>query len=256
MKTFSNIFKFVFIVLIAMVACKSKIDPKQAELLKIGVHTVKVQEIIQTNQYTYLRLIEENAPEMKEGDTLWVAVTKMEATIGETLYYKDGFPMQNFVSKELNRTFKEVLFLDNISKTADFVKKEMAQVSAHENMSSTDTNVMTGGKAKIEKIELKIEPIAGGVTIADLFAKKASFSGKKIKVKGQVTKFSPDIMSKNWIHFQDGTESDGKFDLTITSDVTVKVGDIITFEGIIAIDKDLGYDYFYEVLMENAKILK
>ena len=62
-------------------------------------------------------------------------------------------------------------------------------------------------------------------------------------------------MGKNWIHIQDGTEFDGKFDLTITGNFSAKVGDIIILEGKIALNKDLGYNYFYEVIMEDAKIV-
>lgn len=251
MKTHTNYFKLVFIALLALVACNNS---KQAELLKLGIHTVIVQETINTSSYTYFRLSELGNPEVKESDTIWAAVPFTESRIGDTLYYKGGFPMVDFKSKELNRTFKKVLFLDNLSKTSDFVKKEIAAVPNHQQMSSLDSGMT--GKPKIEKIEVKIQPAAGCITIANLFAKKDSYSGKTIKVKGQVTKFSPEIMEKNWIHIQDGTESDGKFDLTITTDLTANVGDIVTFEGKITLNKDLGYDYFYEVIMEDAKIVK
>jgi len=63
-------------------------------------------------------------------------------------------------------------------------------------------------------------------------------------------------MNTNWIHLQDGTESDGKFDLTATCLENLNVGDIVTLEGKITLDKDLGYGYFYEVLLEDAKIVK
>ncbi len=251
MKTRSKYLKLIFVAFVALVACNSK-NTKQAELLKLGIHSVIVQEIIQTSQYTYLRLIEFGNPKVNESDTIWCAVTSMESSKGDTLYYKGGFPMKNFESKELKRTFKEVLFLDDLSKTDDFVKKEMAAQPSHQQMSSDSTS----GKPQISKIEVKIDPIAGGITIADLYAKKASYSGKTIKVKGKVTKFSPEIMGKNWIHLQDGTESNGKYDLTITTDLTVNVGDIIVLEGKITLDKDLGYSYFYEVLMEDAKKVK
>ena len=186
MKVYSNILKLVLIASVVLVSCKPKMDPKQAELLKIGVHTVTVQEIIQTSQYTYFRLKEEGNPQVNEKDPLWAAVTKMDSKIGETLYYKGGYPMKDFVSKELNRTFKEVLFLDNLSKTPDFVKKEMAEVPAHGNMSSSDTNVMNGAKSKMAKIDVKIDPIAGSVKISDLYAKKTSFAGKTIKLKDRL----------------------------------------------------------------------
>ena len=62
-------------------------------------------------------------------------------------------------------------------------------------------------------------------------------------------------MQKNWIHLQDGTAAGDKFDITITSTQEVKVGDMITVEGQIALNKDFGYGYFYDVIMENAKII-
>ena len=63
-------------------------------------------------------------------------------------------------------------------------------------------------------------------------------------------------MKKNWIHIQDGTEFDGKFDLTITTDQEVKVGDKISVEGNVHLDKDFGFGYFYDVIVEDAKISK
>jgi hypothetical protein len=61
-------------------------------------------------------------------------------------------------------------------------------------------------------------------------------------------------MGKNWVHIQDGTQFEGAFDLTITTDIQVPVDEINTFEGKIILDKDFGYGYFYSVLMEESKI--
>ena len=38
-------------------------------------------------------------------------------------------------------------------------------------------------------------------------------------------------MKRNWVHLQDGTEFNGKFDLTITSDEIFMVGSVVTVEG-------------------------
>jgi len=105
----------------------------------------------------------------------------------------------------------------------------------------------------IEKMNVKVEPCEGCITISNLIANKQSFSGKVIKVKGRVTKFNPEIMGKNWVHVQDGSEFNGGFDLTITTNDRVSVGDTLTFEGKIALDKDFGYGYFYSILMEEGK---
>jgi hypothetical protein len=106
------------------------------------------------------------------------------------------------------------------------------------------------------KADVKIDPCADCITIGRLIADKKSFSGKKIRVKGQVTKINEQIMGKNWIHIQDGTEAEGAYDLTVTSAQTVTVGETVTFEGKIVLDKDFGYGYFYNVLMEEGQLIK
>jgi len=40
-----------------------------------------------------------------------------------------------------------------------------------------------------------------------------------------------------------------------TSDVQ-NVGDIVTYSGTAALDKDFDYGYFYDVLLENAEVVK
>lgn len=120
-------------------------------------------------------------------------------------------------------------------------------------------NAMTGhqhqSQATAAKADIKIEPCTGCITIGRLFADKKSFSGKKIRVKGVVTKVNEGIMDKNWIHIQDGTEAEGLYDLTVTTGAMVSVGDTVTFEGNIVLDKDFGYGYFYDILMEGGNIL-
>jgi len=108
-------------------------------------------------------------------------------------------------------------------------------------------------KVEVVKMDVKVDPCKGCIKISDLLENKKTYSGKTIKVTGKVTKYNPEIMGKNWIHIQDGSEFQGGFDLTITTDQKVALGEIITFEGKIVLDKDFGYGYSYNVLMEDAK---
>ncbi|MCF6352598.1 MAG: hypothetical protein L3J06_06275 [Cyclobacteriaceae bacterium] len=94
------------------------------------------------------------------------------------------------------------------------------------------------------------------ITIAELFANKNNYANKTVKIKGEVKKYNSKIMSKNWIHLQDGTEHSGENDLTITSQMEVKTGDIVTFEGKIILDKDFGSGYFYKIIMEDGKVVE
>ncbi len=109
------------------------------------------------------------------------------------------------------------------------------------------------GKVITAKADVKVEPCADCITIAKLLADKQTYAGKVIKVKGQVTKFNSGIMGKNWVHIQDGTEFQDGFDLTVTTNITAAMGEVVTFEGKISLDKDFGYGYVYAVMMEDAK---
>jgi len=211
--------------------------------MSAAAHTVVAEEVLQTSQYTYIRAKEGN-------EELWLAAAKMEAQVGKTYYFFGGLTMTDFASKELNKTFKKILFVDNISDNPSAVEKN-APVNTQMPAAASK-----GSAIDIEKKEVKIKHGKDDITIASLLENKTSYSGKTIKVKGQVAKFTPGIMKKNWIHIQDGTEFSGKFDLTITTDQEVKVGDNITVEGVINLNKDFGFGYFYEVIMEEAKLVK
>ena len=112
------------------------------------------------------------------------------------------------------------------------------------------------GQIPVEKMNVIVKPGEGCLTIAKLLEDEKSFSGKVIKVKGQVTKFNPSIMGRNWVHIQDGTEFQGGFDLTITTDEQVTVGETVIIEGKLALDKDFGYGYSYKVILEEGKVVR
>ncbi len=194
---------------------------------------VKVKEVEQVGSYTYL-LVDGKGPEY------WIAVPSMEARPGEFYHYQGGMVMKEFYSQELDRTFDEVIFLEAIYAGKDPMVQETQQYTP-------------GSKTAIEKSGVKVESVEGSTTIADLYADPASFAGKTIRVRGEVTKFNPQIMDRNWIHLQDGTEYEEQFDLTVTSPSTFEVGEVVTLEGVLSINKDFGYGYSYEILLENAK---
>lgn len=227
---------FITIGIVALMSACNSQNSKPLNENQSNIHEVVVEEVLQTSRYTYLR-VKENDSEQ------WLAVPKIQAKIGGTYYYEGGFKMTNFESKELNRTFETVIFLERISAEPITAEKPVSPVSPHTSKSTT------------EKKDITIEHAEGGITIAELFSNKESYAGKIVKIRGQVTKFNASIMDKNWIHLQDGTDYNGKFDLTVTSDIELNVGVTVTVEGKITLDKDFGFGYFYEVIMEEAKLL-
>jgi len=112
------------------------------------------------------------------------------------------------------------------------------------------------GEVKKEKVSVSVRQKDGSVSIAKIFETKGDFSEKTVKVRGLIIKINSAIMGKIWIHIQDGTDYNGAFDLTVTSDLNLQVGDTVTFEGKISLKKDFGYGYSYDVIMENGKLIK
>ncbi|MEZ5059187.1 MAG: hypothetical protein R2879_19300 [Saprospiraceae bacterium] len=69
---------------------------------------------------------------------------------------------------------------------------------------------------------------------------------------GKVVKINPMIMGRNWVHLIDASVEEA--DLTITTQEPVPVGAIVSLEGTIALDKDFGAGYRYDIIMENAEL--
>lgn len=203
-----------------------------------NVHKVVVKEVLQTSSYTYVHAEE-------DGSLKWIAVPKMAAKVGEIYYYQGGTEMGEFKSKELDRTFSSIFFLNGMisPKVTEGGKPSLT-------MSTQKT------KASVINMDEHIDPAKGGVTIAELYTNKEKYAGKIVKVRGKVTKFNAKIMGRNWIHIQDSKDNQGKFDLTATTKEEVQVGVIITLEGMLTLDKDFGAGYFYDLILEDCQIIE
>ncbi|MHB1195962.1 MAG: hypothetical protein ACYC0A_03910 [Lutibacter sp.] len=153
---------------------------------------------------------------LEDGVKKWIAVPTIEAKTGDSCYYKRDREVMNFESKELGRKFDSMLFL----------------------------GFMT-----------KVKSLDDFISIEELYKNKKQYSGKKIKVKGKITKYSGVIMGENWLHLEDGTSFEDDNDLTITCQENVTEGDVVIFEGVISVNKNFGSGYFYKVIMEDAVIV-
>lgn len=228
--------KFIY-ALSAFLLSITVVQAQHAAHAKMNIHEFVVEEVLQTTSYTYLLANEKDSLQ-------WLAMPKIEASVGEVYFYTGGMEMRDFKSTELDRTFYSVMFLSGVS-SADVITPDGKAASK-----GADPKPIPDAK------ELNIDPAKGGMTIAELFEHKAKYAGKKVKIRGQVVKYSSHIMKLNWIHLQDGTDFSGENDLTITTGIEAKVGDIVTIEGVITLDKNFGSGYFYKVIMEEGQEIK
>jgi len=237
--------KIVKVILVFIAFQFSLLGMAQDPHSKSGLKKVIVQEVLQVKSYTYLNVLE-------DGTKKWIAVPTIEAKLGEVFYYKGGMEMPDFKSTELDRTFDAVIFIGSITK-ADAINLDKGMV---ESKAVVVEDSKPKKKGTLAQLELTIEGIEGCVRISDVFKNKALYAGKTIKIKGEVTKFNGGIMGKNWVHFQDGTSYEGAYDLMITSQENVNVGDTIILQGVLSLDKDFGAGYFYKVIMEAAVVVQ
>lgn len=192
-----------------------------------------VKDVKQTSSYTYLEV-------EGEKQTIWMAVNKKKIFKGEIVEVELGKPFENFQSKSLNRTFKELYLVSQYKLNGTTVGAKSPTM-----------------KKKVLKANIKLGSIKKAqYLISEIFANKSTLAGKEIEVRGQVVKFAPKIMGKNWIHIQDGSGEAGTNDLTITTSETVKFGETVLFKGKIVVDQDIGAGYTYPVMLEKAKIIK
>jgi len=242
-----KIFQTLILILLIASCGQNKKGKSTQQIASTDDKVFVVQEVLQTSKYSYLKVSENNTER-------WVAVTKVEAIAGDRYYYDKVHQMKNFHSKELNRDFKSVDFINKISKTPLSQPQPQTTKSPIAPMMSSPGH---GGKVKasINK-DISVEKAAGELTIAQVFSNPQSYANKEIVIKGKVVKVNKNIMGKNWIHIQDGTSHNNKFDLTFTSSQVPVINQEVSLKGTLVLDKDFGAGYFYDVIVEKAVIVK
>ncbi|BDV44779.1 hypothetical protein GURASL_37020 [Geotalea uraniireducens] len=206
-----------------------------------GVTTVplsgKVVETFNSGGYTYVSL-------EKDGKKTWVAIPETAVEVGRELSLKPGVEMTNFQSKGLKRTFATIYFSEGLASSVESTKGKGSKGSSG------------GVTVPAEKITVKKATGPDAYTIAEVYKEKAKLDGKKVTVRGKVTKVSAGIMGRNWVHIQDGTGNAeaGSHDLTVTSQDLPAVGEVVTVNGTLHSNRDFGGGYKYQAIVEDGTI--
>lgn len=218
----------VTLLILTGIACQRKSD-EAAKDLPAGMHAATVIEVKQTSNYTYFNVFE-------NGSKFWMATNPLQGKAGDVVYYTRAFEMKDFHSKELDKTFESIMFVEDASLTAEAL------------MPKSPGKVNPG---QVEGLEVAAAP--NGISISELYQNKEKYAGKEVSIRGMIIKHNRNIMGKNWAHIQDGTSFNQKYDLTVTTTDSVAQGQVVVFTGKISLDKDFGHGYAYDILMEDAK---
>jgi hypothetical protein len=196
------------------------------------MHEVVAVETLDAQRYTYV-LVEES------GDQFWIAVPRSDVEIGQTYYYSGGLLKRNFRSQEFDREFETIYLVSGLmqrssGKSASAVDRALGETS--------DTRAQAD----------HVHSSENSVSLEELFTNKEQYDGKVIEVTGECVKINKQIMGRNWVHIQDGTGGDKPYDLTVTTSADIPVGAVVTLRGKIALNRDFGSGYRYDIIMEDA----
>jgi len=183
---------------------------------------------------------------------IWAAGPQTAVEVGEKVILTDGMPMRDFKSQTLGRTFDVVYFVGSIKGSDGTASAAQGSAMLQAMPGHGISNEMAAPRASVDLSN--IEVVSGGNTIAELFAAGAKLADQKVSVRGRVVKFNAGIMGRNWIHIQDGSGLAGSNDLTVTTDDTAQIGDLVVIRGTLKTDQDFGYGYAYDILIEQAEI--
>jgi len=209
--------------------------PTQAAVLSGTVLEVK-----SADPYLYVRL------RTKDGE-VWAAAPAAPVKVGAEVSIVDPQAMSDFHSKTLDKTFDTIIFGTLVARGDQPAPSDLSTMHA------------AAGKAPTVP-EVKVEKAKGpnAQTVAGVVTKSASLKDKPVAVRGQVVKYTPDVMGKNWIHLRDGTGSaaDGSNDVLVVTGDTARIGDVVLVSGTVATGRNLGPGYAYKVLIEEARVTK
>lgn len=189
-------------------------------------------------------------------EKIWAAGPQSEVAVGQVIVMDKGMEMTQFHAKSLDRTFESIYFVGSIKNHDDADHHPASSGSDHPQAAA---GAMGSGSdhTVVEKAEVvDVAKVADGYSVEEIFTQSASLGGQNVKVRGQVVKFTANIMGTNWVHIQDGTGTGETADLTVTTSATVAAGDMVTVEGPLTVNKDFGAGYKYAAIIEGATITK
>lgn len=218
------------------------------------VITGTVAETMDSGGYTYALV--------KGKDTeVWAAGPLTKLSVGHEVTIRTDMAMPDFHSETLNRSFDVVYFVTSFGASHEGgmggpnMSKAMKQMHGGRDVMGGEepSTPASGTQLSLDKqVSGEVEKAPGGLSVAEVYSGRSELAGQKVTVRGVVVKFTPGIMGTNWLHLQDGSCADNVCDLAVTTDETVSEGDVVTLEGVLAVDKDFGAGYRYEAIVQGA----
>ncbi len=200
-------------------------DPYAHETIRV---TGIVNQTIDVEGYTYIEITDSTG-------SLWVAgypaqldnCTEITAT---------GNLQIEFTSTQLGRTFDIILFADSVSDGNTSVS----------NSPHGSSPIITGNITS----DINVTPVDGGTRIEDILSMSAQLDGQAVKVSAVVVK-NMELIDEYFLTLDDGT---GQLKARCPKTFSVSQGDNVVVTGSVMTDVDLGFEYYYKVLLQITDV--
>lgn len=207
--------------------------------------------------YTYIRL--------KEGEKkVWLATSPLEVSVGDPVEYAGGDVMKEFESKAMNKTFDEIRFVTRIRvvKPGPLPDNQATASIPHPKTGGKD-GIKEGAKdapksspAVSPPKKGEIEKAEKGKTVEEIYSGRERLKDRPVALRGKVVKVSRNILMKNWVTLSDGTGTKPDDRIVAVTTDNVALGGVVTVEGVVKTDVNLGAGYRYKVLIDEATFAK
>ena len=216
----------------------SETAPQETAVEESEFLSGKVLEVKDVENYTYLRL------QTRDGE-IWAAIPKTVVQVDAQVTIKNPSPMDGFESPSLHRTFDRIVF--GTLADADSLSAAHGMAAMHTSM---------GQQPGVAEVDVPKATGPDARTVAEVAEKTTDLNEHAVTIRGQVVKFTPNVLGKNWLHLRDGSGSaaKGSDDILVVTQDEAKVGEVVLVTGIVRTDRDLGSGYSYRVLIEEARL--
>ena len=233
--------------LMTIMAFGSETKEKNATQAQKTIYYGEILSIESAMGYQYLKVKEDK----KE---LWVAIANAPVKVGDRIGYDKRTIMKNFKSKSLKREFKEIIFASELYLPQQHSPSPIKDLKDMLGLERPQAKIVDAPNREKEEPSKPFET-KDFYSVEEVFMWRDELKGKIISVKGVVHKVSKGIMKLDWVHIEDGTGDEKKRDddLVFTiKEMPFKAGDKVIATGEVVTNKDFGYGYFYNVIIQNS----
>lgn len=201
-------------------------SPPPAQLQGSQTLSGKVAEVLQAGSYTYLRF--------ETGE--WAAVPAAPSLqAGVFTHVQVQQYMQNFQSPSLGRVFENVAF-GTLGQQKEAPPTSESAQGVGGILSQLEKQAASGAT-----VDVKVTPLPGATPVGEVYAKRYELNGRTVKVHGVVDRVNV-VQGVAYIHLKDGTGSPAEKtdDLLCIGEKELPEGTVVTLEGTVGLDRDLG----------------